>query len=49
MTKGSKRSVKMRQRFSALNMPVGPDREYPSDHAAVVVDLEFRSQDEEGA
>ena len=49
VTTGSKHSVRMRRRFPALNKPVGPDREYPSDHAAVVVDLEIRPQDEEGA
>lgn len=49
VTTGSKRSASVRRRFPALNTSVGPNREYPSDHAAVVIDLEFRSQDEEGA
>lgn len=46
---GSMRRVKMRRRFLALNEPVGPNREYPSDHAALVVDLEFPPQGGEGA
>jgi len=49
VTTGSSRSVKMRRRFPALNEPVGPNREYPSDHAALVVDLEFPAQAGEGA
>lgn len=33
--------VHIARRFTALNSPVGPDRAYPSDHAAVVADIEL--------
>ena len=41
VTTRSERYVKLVHRFPALNMPIGPEQEHPSDHAALVVDLEF--------
>ncbi|MEO1189027.1 MAG: endonuclease/exonuclease/phosphatase family protein [Pseudomonadota bacterium] len=40
--------VKLERRFPALNQPIGPDRAYPSDHAALVVDLKFNAARSEG-
>lgn len=41
--------VDVLRRFPALNTPVGPAGEYPSDHAALVVDLELRQSRREAA
>ena len=40
--------VKLERRFPALNQPIGPERAYPSDHAALVADLTFNTARSEG-